>query len=156
MWQLLALLAVPLIEIALFVVIGGAIGLWLTLGWVILSAIIGILVLRHEARFGQLSVTRDMQSLRDPTSPIASRALTVVAAVLLVLPGFLTDAIGLLLLLRIVQRPIIRFLSGRISQGAGVRSASVTIEGEWDEVPPSSGQTPSDGSPGRPSEWTRH
>ncbi|MFZ1338303.1 MAG: FxsA family protein, partial [Paracoccaceae bacterium] len=46
MWLLVALLGWPLMEIGLFVVIGGQIGLWATLAWVVLSAMLGVLALR--------------------------------------------------------------------------------------------------------------
>lgn len=153
MWLMLAFLALPMVEIALFVVLGGAIGLWLTLAWVVLTAVLGLAILRWVARLGSISFARDVQSLRDPMSPIARRALTIAAAVLLILPGFFTDALGLLLLLPPIQALIIGLVARRVSRGGPTRQASVTIDGEWTEVSPGADDQP----PARPpSEWTRH
>lgn len=158
MWLLLALVALPLIEIALFVVIGGAIGLWATLAWVVLSAVLGVLILKRVARMGPISFDRDVKSLRDPMSPIAGRALTIVAAGLLILPGFFTDTLGLLLLLPPVQSLLINVFSRRLRKSGTVHQASVTIEGDWAEVPAAQND---DRAPGAdagqpPSGWTRH
>ncbi|MFN6005839.1 MAG: FxsA family protein, partial [Paracoccaceae bacterium] len=46
MWIILAILAWPLVEIALFVTLGGTLGLWLTLAWVLLTGVIGVLILK--------------------------------------------------------------------------------------------------------------
>jgi UPF0716 protein FxsA len=156
---MLALLALPLIEIALFVLIGGAIGLWLTLAWVVLSAVLGVLVLRHVARLGPISFDRDVRALRDPMSPVAGRALTIVGAGLLVLPGFFTDALGLLLLLPPVQGMLVNVFARRLRKSDALRHGSVTINGEWTEVSPApEGRIPDDGAGAEqpPSGWTRH
>jgi UPF0716 protein FxsA len=157
MWLMLAFLALPLVEIALFVVIGGAIGLWLTLGWVVLSAILGVLILKGVARGGPISFTRDVRGLRDPMTPIAGRALTILGAGLLVLPGFLTDAMGLLFLLPPVQGVLAAALSRRLRTPGQSEHFSMTIDGDWTEA-----ETPEAGAPKKPgktlppSGWTRH
>ena len=101
MWILLGVLALPLVEIALFVTLGAKLGLWLTLAWVILTAVSGVLLLRGLALGGRETLQRGFQEgLHDPLSPLAHRALAGVGAVFLILPGFFTDVLGLLLLLR--------------------------------------------------------
>jgi UPF0716 protein FxsA len=157
MWLLLAFLCLPLIEIALFVVIGGAIGLWPTLAWVVLSAVLGVLVLKRIARLGPISFDRDVRSLRDPTSPIAARALAILGAGLLILPGFFTDGVGLMLLLPPVQAFLIHVFTRRFRQSDAVRQGNITIEGSWTEVTPTSethGTNPDSAPPN--SGWTRH
>ena len=158
MWLILALLALPLIEIALFVVVGGAIGLWATLAWVVISAVLGVMTLRWVARLGPISFERDVKSLRDPMSPIAGRALTILAGVFLILPGFFTDALGLLLLIRPVQGLVIRILASRFGPGEADGQGGVTIDGDWSEASPSqTRQGASDPNATQsPSEWTRH
>jgi UPF0716 protein FxsA len=157
MWLLLAFLCLPLIEIALFVVIGGAIGLWPTLAWVILSVVIGILILKRVARLGPISFDRDVRSLRDPRSPVAGRALTILAAGLLILPGFFTDGVGLLLLFPPVQAFLVHLFTRRFRQSETVRQGDMTIDGSWTEVPPTpetQGTSPDAAPPN--SGWTRH
>jgi UPF0716 protein FxsA len=157
MWLMLAFLALPLVEIALFVVIGGAIGLWLTLGWVVLSAILGVLILKGVARGGPISFTRDVRGLRDPMTPIAGRALTILGAGLLVLPGFLTDAMGLLFLLPPVQGVLAAALSRRLRTPGQSEHFSMTIDGDWTEAEPPEESAPQDtGKTLPPSGWTRH
>lgn len=163
MWLILVLLALPLIEIALFVVVGGAIGLWATLAWVVLSAILGVLTLRFVARLGPISFQRDVRALNNPRSPVAHRALTILAGVLLILPGFFTDALGLLLLLTPVQTGLIKFLvrlqekRSYREKPAQTQAASVTIDGQWTNVPPAGGPPAADADPvSPPSGVTRH
>src|SRR5690606_21834739 len=61
-----AFLAWPLVEIALFVVIGGWIGLWPTLIWVVLSALLGIMVMRLTAARQAMALRDGLRGLRDP------------------------------------------------------------------------------------------
>jgi UPF0716 protein FxsA len=159
MWLLLALLALPLIEIALFVLIGGAIGLWWTLAWVVLSVVLGVVILKRVARLGPISFDRDVRALRDPLSPVAGRALTIMGAGLLIVPGFFTDALGVLLLLPPVQGLLVRVFSQRLRRSDGLRHGSVTINGEWTEVAPDPESRSADDGAGAaqpPSGWTRH
>jgi UPF0716 protein FxsA len=157
MWLILALLALPLIEIALFVVVGGAIGLWATLAWVVISAILGVLTLRFVARLGPISFQRDVGALYNASSPVAHRALTILAGVLLILPGFFTDAVGLLLLLTPVQTMLIGFLVRLQKRRESENPASVTIDGQWTNVPSArEGQAPGSEKASPPSGFTRH
>lgn len=115
---LLVFLAVPLIEIALFVVVGGAIGLWATLALVLLSAVAGVFVMRLNAVRTWQAGQRSLAELRDPTRPLAHGALIMLAGMLLVMPGFFTDAVGLLLLVPPVRDLIMR----RIGRGMRVQA----------------------------------
>lgn len=115
MWIVLGLLAWPLVEIGLFVTLGAKLGLWLTLAWVILTGALGVLLLQGLALGGRDRLRQGLQEgLQDPLSPLAHRALVGVAAVLLILPGFFTDALGLVLLLPPVRAVIIGLLAQRM------------------------------------------
>ena len=126
---ILAILAWPLVEIALFVTLGGSLGLGLTLLWVLLTGVIGVLILRSLSVSGSIRGRQDfVEGFRgrvadDPLSPIAHQALIGMAAVLLILPGFLTDALGLLLLVPPVRALLIRLLARRM-RGVTVVSGS--------------------------------
>jgi UPF0716 protein FxsA len=153
MWIFLLVLAVPLIEIGLFVQLGGAIGLWPTLAWVLISAGIGIFVLRRVGTTGALTLKRDMAAMGDPLSPLAHRMMLVIAAALLLLPGFMTDAMGLVLLLKPVRTLIIRLLARRLKivpMGGAARAE--VIEGDWREVDDEDVPPRRD----KPSGWTQH
>lgn len=112
---LLGMLALPLVEIGLFVTLGAQFGLWLTLAWVVLTGVAGVLLLKGLAVAGQRGLREGLQEgLHDPLSPLAHKALMGVAAVLLILPGFFTDTLGLILLLSPVRTLIIRQMGQRM------------------------------------------
>lgn len=157
MWVFLAILAVPLIEIGLFVTLGGAIGLWPTLAWVLLSAGLGLFVLRRVATDGVLTLRQDITAMGDPLSPLAQRAMLVMAGILLLLPGFLTDVLGLLLLLKPVRTLLIGLAARRmkiVPMRGSARPPKQTdvIEGDWREVDDASPAPRRD----KPSGWTQH
>lgn len=141
MWVFLAILAIPLIEIALFVTVGGAIGLWGTLAFVVLSAVLGIIVLKGVAMTGAVSLSPDMEEMRDPLSPLAHRVMLVIAGGMLLLPGFLTSAVGFLLLIPPLRQMIITLISKRFHAAGGMVQSTV-IEGDWRDVTPESPSEP--------------
>lgn len=152
MWVLLGILAVPLIEIGLFVTLGGAIGLWPTLAWVLLSAALGLLVLKGIATTGSVSLGRDMKDMGDPLSPIAHRVMVVMAGALLLIPGFFTDALGFVLLIPPLRTLVIRVIGRRLADRGVVVTQTTVIDGEWQDVTPGASeqrQVP-------PSDWTKH
>ena len=124
MFIFLLLVAVPVIEIALFIEVGGWLGTWPTIGVVILTAAIGTVLLRIQglATLGELQ--RRLAAGEDPSATLAHGAMILVAAVLLLTPGFFTDAVGFLLLTPVVRAAAIRFARSRMvraQMGAGGR-----------------------------------
>ena len=95
---LLAFVLVPIAEIAIFVQAGDLIGLWPTIGLVILTAVIGTAMLRAQglATLMRLRATMDRGEL--PLREVFDGACLLLAGALLLTPGFLTDTIGFLLL----------------------------------------------------------
>ncbi len=158
MWLLVALIAIPLIEIGLFIEVGGLIGLWPTLAIVVLTAIAGGWLMRMQGAQAMAGFRTSLDGHRDPAEPIAHGALILLAGALLVLPGFFTDALGLLLLVPPVRRALLRRLGARV-RVAGFTAGGMpprrepwrpdVIDGEFVEVEP--GELPH-----RPSGWTRH
>lgn len=158
---LLALLVVlPLIEIGLFVTLGAWLGLWTTLMVVLASALLGVAVIRRQGIVTMLALREAMAARRDPGPAMADGALSVLAGSLLILPGFLTSVIGLLLLIpasragvagwarRQMQRRGVQFRSAA-EPGARPEPAD-TIEGDFFEIDAAKRPTH------RPSGWTRH
>jgi UPF0716 protein FxsA len=159
----LLLVAIPIIEIALFIQVGGWIGLWWTIAIVVLTAALGTVLLRAQGMAALAEVQGALQHGTNPAPAIAHGALILVAAVLLLTPGFFTDSVGLLLLVPPVRALCIRFLARRMTvvhrQGGrgGVRSGPAgagTVEGEYEVVDP---EVQSDHRPdsGTGSGWTR-
>lgn len=140
MWLFAGFLAVPLIEIALFVTVGGWIGLWPTLGIVVGTAILGVAVIRRQGAQALEGLRQAGQMRRNPLGQIAENALVGMAGVLLILPGFLTDSLGLLLLIPPVRQLVIRSFAARAQvYGAASfdgprRSGPDVIDGEYFEI----------------------
>ena len=111
---LLSIVLLPLVEIALFIMVGQAIGLLPTLLLVIGAAIGGALLLRWQG----LSVLSRMRTTMGqgqlPARAIADTMLIGVAGVLLFLPGFFTDIVALLLLVPAVRTALYRFMGARM------------------------------------------
>ncbi len=80
---LLIFVAIPIIEIALFIQVGGWLGLWPTLGIVVLTAVIGTYLLRLQGMAELAKLQGSMSNGQSPVGPIANGALILVAGVLL-------------------------------------------------------------------------
>lgn len=111
--------AIPIIEIALFIQVGGLIGLWPTLALVVVGSILGIAVIRGQSANTLVQIQRSMAEMRDPSRFMAHGMLTMIAGFLLILPGFLTDTIGLLLLIRPLREAMMRKMSQRVKMTHG-------------------------------------
>jgi UPF0716 protein FxsA len=160
MWFFLLFLAIPLIEIGLFIQVGGAIGLWPTLAIVVLTAFLGTRLIRSQGLHAMNQVRSSINDLRDPTEPLAHGAMILISGALLLTPGFFTDAVGFLLLIPAVRRAVFNYMRSRVKvQGfssqddpmRGPRSPDNVIDGEFEEIDPDK----SDGLGGN-SGWTRH
>lgn len=136
---LLAFVLTPLVEIAVFIQVGGAIGLWPTLAVVVATAIAGTWLLRWQ---GMATLARAQDSLarqRFPAREVFDGFCLFFAGALLLTPGFVTDLLGFLLFVPWVRgwlrRIIWRYLrsSGRID--IDLRDEDI-IDGEYYEVRP--------------------
>lgn len=114
MWLFWLFLALPIIEIALFIQVGGAIGLWPTLALVLAAAALGMVVIRMQGAHAVAQLQRSIGELRDPARPMAHGALIMLAGLLLLIPGFFSDAVGLLLLLPPVRELIMRRIAAQV------------------------------------------
>ncbi len=111
---LLIFIAVPLIEIALFIQVGGLIGLWPTLLVVLTTAVIGTWLVRSQGLMALASVKSSFNELRDPTEPLAHGAMILFSGALLLTPGFFTDAIGFALLVPAIRHAAYTYLRSRV------------------------------------------
>jgi UPF0716 protein FxsA len=155
MLLLAAFLLVPMIEIALFIAVGGWIGLWPTLALVILSAVLGTSIMRSQGAHAMRRLQTSFEDLRDPTEPLAHGAMILIAGVMLVVPGFFTDTVGLLLLIPQVREAVYAYAARRIEMREvqyGASHASYqrrspdggeVIDGEFEDVTPERRRSPS-------------
>ncbi|MEQ6377783.1 FxsA family protein [Bacillaceae bacterium S4-13-58] len=105
-WLLLFILVVPACEIGIFVWAGGIIGPWWVIALIILTGILGAYLAKVQ---GIETLTRARASLsygQIPQEEIIDGICILVGAVVLLTPGFITDAIGFLLLFPVTRRPI--------------------------------------------------
>ena len=149
MWLFALFLGVPIIEIALFVTVGSWIGLWGTLAIVLGTGVLGLSVIRGQGLRAATDIRREANMLQNPARPLADGVLVALAGVLLVLPGFLTDTLGLLLLLPPMRRLVMAAVSLKMMRMVQTRfhDRSDTIDADYAVLPPD--EVP------RPSDWTR-
>lgn len=154
MWLFVLFIAIPLIEIALFIQIGGFLGLWPTLAIVVLTAFAGTMLVRSQGLAAITEIQSKISGFRDPTEALAHGAMILAAGLLLLTPGFFTDAVGLSLLLPPVRRAIYVWAKSRINiqtvpPAQQPHSApDDPIEGEFHEIN-------TDGKIPGTSKWTR-
>ena len=108
------LLIVPIIEIALFILIGGQIGLGWTLAMILVTAIAGTFLLRQQGFAVMRRIRSETQAGRIPGREMAHGLMLLLAGVLLLTPGFFTDAIGFALFLPPLRDAIYGGLKNRI------------------------------------------
>lgn len=133
-----ALLVIPLLEIAAFVVIGGQIGVFPTLALVVVTAIIGSILLRVQG-FGLLNrIQTEMNAGRVPARELVHGVMLLAAGILLLTPGFVTDAAGFLLFIPPVRDAVWGFVRSRIRV---VGPDGTAFNGRAAGAPPRDGRT---------------
>lgn len=138
---------VPAAEIALFIVVGGEIGVWATIGLVILTAVAGSVLIRQQGLRTLLRAQETLARREVPIEEAFDGICLVAGGFLLLTPGFLTDSIGLLLLLppfrALIRGPILRRMDLKVSAGFGgpppPPGQGPIIDGEFDDVTPEPG-----------------
>ncbi len=168
MWLFVLFIAVPLIEIGLFIQVGGAIGLWPTLGIVFATAVLGTWMMRVQGAMALNNLRNSFNALNDPTEPLAHGAMILFSGALLLTPGFFTDAVGFALLIPPVRSAVFRYLRSRVNVqsftvNTGFEDRTQTyrgpagedvIDGEFTEVNPD--KAPTHPAVKGPSGWTKH
>lgn len=159
MWLFLMFLGIPLIEIALFIQIGGAIGLELVLLIVVITAILGTYLVRTQGIMALDKLRSSFSELQDPSEPLAHGAMILFAGALLFTPGFFTDSIGFALMVPHVRQAAFTWLRKRVhvqSFGHSTHQQSHQqsvrpdiIDGEYEDVSTENRRS-------GPSEWTKH
>ena len=148
---LLAFIVVPLAELYVLIPVGHAIGTLPTIGLLLADSILGSLLMRSQGRQAWRRFNAALEAGRPPAKEVVDGALVILVGAFLLTPGFLTDIIGVLLLLpptRAVLRAFLtrrlaaRALAGGVAWGAGRfaaarrrRPAGFDVEGSATEVP---------------------
>ena len=152
----LLLIGLPLAEIAVLIQVGQWLGLGPTLALVLLSALAGILVIRHQSLATLGAVRAALARNQVPAAELFDAACMLVAGLLLILPGFISDAAALVLLVRPLRRAVGRAIGGAIGLRPPGRGrpgqAGPVIAGDFHEiVEPAAAVEPPPSAPG--SRW---
>ena len=113
---LFAFISVPLIELVLFIEIGSRIGTWTTLLIVALTAVIGASLAHREGLKTWWRMQEKLYSGQMPDEELLDGLLLLIAGALLLTPGFLTDAVGFLVLYPQTRQALKRWLRQKFSQ----------------------------------------
>ena len=136
------ILLLPLVEISVFIMVGGVIGILPTILLTVLTAVAGTALLRQQGVSLIMRMQAELDQGRTPASEVMHGAMIVLASILLLIPGFMTDAIGLALFVPTIRSALADFIVSRsnvVVTGAGSARRSpgdgvVDLEtGDWAE-----------------------
>lgn len=142
----LALIGVPLIEIAVFIEVGGFLGLWPTLAIIVATAVVGTALLRRQGLATLHGAQREMEAGRVPVRELFDGVCILAAGAFLLTPGFVTDGAGLALMVPPVRAVLGRWLWQAVATRGQFQARSTrrpnrdthdghrVIEGEFHEV----------------------
>ena len=119
---LLVFAAIPFLEIALLIKTGQAIGFWATFALVMLSAALGTYVIYEQGLQVMKRALDLMQAGKPPLAPVIDGMFILLGGVLLIVPGFLSDAVGLALLVPRLRRRIAVFSLRRMVRSSELRA----------------------------------
>lgn len=150
----LLLLLVPVVEVALIVVVAHLVGGWTTLALLLAGAVLGSWLVRREGARTLRSMSTAVGTGGLPAHELSDAALVLVGGVLILVPGFLTDLVGLVLVLpftRPLARRLVVALAARRLLGV-VTVVDGQVIGERRDGPRGGHDGPQDGSrgPGEP------
>ena len=129
---LLTIILVPIIEIYLFIKIGSQIGAFNTISLIFITAVIGVVYARYEGLNTMKSGFTQLIKNELPAYEIISGAALAFAALLLILPGFATDLIGLLIIFPPTRRLFLKPIPKKYQTKPDVKKNF--IEGEYEDI----------------------
>ena len=129
---LILIISIPIIEIYLFIKIGSQIGALTTISLIFLTAFIGVLYARYEGFNTLKSGMSQIIKNELPIYEIISGAALAFAALLLILPGFATDLLGLLIIFPPTRKILLKNVSKNYSKK--VKEKQNFIDGEFEDI----------------------
>lgn len=116
-------LVMPVIEVIVIIMVGRRIGAWQTLGLLVLWSVVGAWLVKRQWRTAWRGLRTALQTGKMPARELTDAALVLIGGALLFLPGFVTDVLGLLLVLpftRPLARPLLQAaVARRVLAGSG-------------------------------------
>ena len=129
---LIAFILVPVVEIYLFIKIGGQIGAFNTISLIFITAIIGMIYARYEGLNTLRSGFSQLIRNEAPIYEIISGAVIAFAALLLIIPGFATDLLGFLLILPLTRKLFFGKFMKKFKNETKIKKPY--IEGEFEDI----------------------
>ena len=129
---LIALILVPILEIYLFIKIGGQIGAFNTISLILITAIVGVIYARFEGLNTLRSGFSQLVKNELPAYEIISGAAIAFAALLLIVPGFATDMLGFFLILPLTRRLILGKFSKKFNKETSFKKPY--IDGDFEDI----------------------
>ena len=129
---LIALILIPIIEIYLFIEIGGQIGTFNTISLIFITAIIGVFYARYEGLNTLRSGFSQLIKNEAPIYEIISGAAIAFAALLLIVPGFATDLLGFLLIFPLTRKLFFGKFISKLKSKKKIKKPY--IEGEFEDI----------------------
>jgi len=129
---LLLLIGIPIIEIYLFIKVGSQIGVFNTILLIFITAFFGVIYARYEGFNTLKSGMSQIVKNELPVYEIVSGAALAFAALLLILPGFATDALGILIIFPLTRKLIFRKVSNK--QKPNNPKKQDFINGEYEDI----------------------
>jgi UPF0716 protein FxsA len=127
----LLFIAVPIAELAVIIQVGQAIGIWWTIAILIADSLLGSWLMRHQGRAAWRRFNEAVQGGRVPAREVVDGALVIFGGALLLTPGFITDILGLILLLPPTRAVVRGILTRRLAHRM-VASATRPRPGHYD------------------------
>tara|TARA_A100001011_G_scaffold324595_1_gene347016 strand:- start:2362 stop:2790 length:429 start_codon:yes stop_codon:yes gene_type:complete len=132
---IILIIGIPLIEIYLFIKVGSQIGALNTILLILTTAVVGIWYARYEGFNTLRSGMSQLVKNEVPLYEIVSGAAIAFAAILLILPGFATDIIGILLVFPVTRKIILSKYSKKYSvKSEDEKKGKSYIEGEYEDI----------------------
>ena len=131
---LLLIIGIPIIEIYLFIKIGSQIGAFNTISLIFLTAIIGVAYAKHEGFNTLRSGISGLMKNQIPIYEMISGATLAFAAILLILPGFATDTLGILLVFPITRKIFVKYFSKNYYKKKNYNEEKNFIDGEYKDM----------------------
>ncbi len=145
---LLLALAFPLLELAVLIKVGQTIGVWWTILLILAAVIGGGLIVQKQGLSAARRAAEALNEGRPPIEPVVDSVMLMLAGMLLLIPGLLTDIAGLALLIPALRRALAQWVMGRIVRNADIRAETgewrsprrergeggTVIDGEWERV----------------------
>jgi UPF0716 protein FxsA len=141
----LLFIAVPLIELALLIKIGEVIGVLATVALVIVTAVIGVSLLRMQGVIALRKAQEALQAGRPPIDSVIDGVCLLIAGAFLLTPGLLTDSVGFLLLVPQIRSAIARWAFAKLQQSGQVDVRVFGDRGGSRRRPPGPGPGPGPG-----------